>query len=198
MDFPHQTDTGTGERLLLLGIERDEAGEYVAIEGYVEPGVGPPMHVHFHQDEGIRVREGVLGWRIRGPDGVERTGTAGPGEEVVFRAGEMHRFWSAGEVPLRGEGWVRPPGNFPWFISRLHETIRENGGARPGFFEGAFLAWRYRSEFDMEEIPGPVKRLVFPVVVALGTLLGRYRKYRDAPPPETVRGGAGRHSGRGR
>jgi mannose-6-phosphate isomerase-like protein (cupin superfamily) len=183
MEFPLETDTGSGERLRLLGIEHDAEGEVLRIEGYVEPGVGPPMHVHFHQDEAIRVRKGLLGWRIRGTDGVERSGTAGPGEEVVFRAGEVHRFWSAGDEPLEGEGWVRPPGNFPWFISRLHESIRENGGERPGFFEGAFLSWRYRHEFDMEEIPLPVRRFVFPVVVTLGSLLGRYRKYRDAPTP---------------
>jgi hypothetical protein len=28
-----------------------------------------------------------------------------------------------------------------------------------------------------------VQRIVFPVLVAIGTLLGRYRKYADAPEP---------------
>jgi hypothetical protein len=28
-----------------------------------------------------------------------------------------------------------------------------------------------------------VQRLVFPVVVAVGRLLGKYRKYADAPEP---------------
>jgi len=178
MDFPVETDTGTGERLRLLGLEQDEEGEYLAVEGVVEPGVGPPMHVHYFQEERIRVETGRFGYQVQG----EEARYAEPGEEIVFPAGQVHRFWGAGDGPSTGTGLVRPVGNFPWFITRLHASIRENGG-RPGFFEGAFLAHRYRSEFEMMEIPAPVKRFVFPLVVALGRLLGRYRKYEDAPPP---------------
>ena len=43
----------------------------------------------------------------------------------------------------------------------------------------AFLARRYRSEFGT----AAVQRLLFPVLVVVGTLLGRYRKYADAPEP---------------
>jgi len=178
MDFPVETDTGTGERLRLLGIERDEEGEYLAVEGTVDPGVGPPMHVHYFQEERIRVTSGRFGYQVLG----EEARYAGPGEEIVFPAGQAHRFWGAGEGPSAGEGLVRPVGNFPWFITRLHASIRENGG-KPAFFEGAFLAHRYRSEFEMIEIPLAVRRFVFPVMVALGRLLGRYRKYGDAPEP---------------
>ncbi len=42
---------------------------------------------------------------------------------------------------------------------------------------------RYRSEFQMSEIPAAVQRFVFPVQVALGRLLGKYKKYADAPEP---------------
>jgi len=178
MDFPIETDTGTGEQLRLLGIERDAEGEYLAVEGIVEPGVGPPMHVHYLQEERIRVTSGRFGYQVLG----EEPRFAEPGEEIVFPAGQVHRFWGAGDGPSAGTGLVRPVGNFPWFITRLHESIRENGG-RPGLFEGAFLAHRYRTEFEMVEIPLAVRRFVFPFVVALGRLLGRYRKYGDAPEP---------------
>ena len=40
---------------------------------------------------------------------------------------------------------------------------------------------RYRSEFAMTEIPAAVVRFVLPIQVAVGTALGRYRKYADAP-----------------
>ncbi len=183
MELPMETDTGTGERLRLLGVERDAEGEYMVVEGIVEPGAGPPMHVHFFQEERIRVVTGRIGYQVLG----EEPKHADPGEEIVFPAGQVHRFWGAGEGPSTGRGIVRPVGNFPWFITRLHASIRENGG-RPGFFDGAFLAHQYRSEFEMMEIPIPVKRLLFPVVVVVGRLLGKYRKYGDAPAP--VRGPA--------
>jgi quercetin dioxygenase-like cupin family protein len=179
MDFPVETNTGTGERLRLLGIERDEEGrEYLAVQGFVEPNVGPPMHVHFFQEERIRVETGRIAYQVLG----EEPRIAEPGEEIVFPAGQVHRFWGAGEGLSTGRGMVRPVGNFPWFITRLHESIRQNGG-RPGLFDGAFLTHHFRSEFDMVEIPAFVRRVVFPAVVALGHLLGKYRKYADAPEP---------------
>jgi quercetin dioxygenase-like cupin family protein len=178
MDLPMETDTGTGERLRLLRVERDDEGQYLVVEGTVEPGAGPPMHVHFFQEERVRVVSGRIGYQVLG----EEPQYAEPGDEIVFPAGQAHRFWGAADGPSTGEGMVRPIGNFPWFITRLHASIRENGG-RPGFFEGAFLVHRYRTEFDMMEIPVPVKRFVFPVVVVVGRLLGKYRKYGDAPAP---------------
>jgi hypothetical protein len=47
----------------------------------------------------------------------------------------------------------------------------------------AFLTRRYRSEVAMLEIPALVQRLVFPVIVAVGRLLGRYARYANAPAP---------------
>jgi hypothetical protein len=35
----------------------------------------------------------------------------------------------------------------------------------------------------MAEIPAPVQRFLFPVVVAVGGLLGKYKRYADAPEP---------------
>lgn len=35
----------------------------------------------------------------------------------------------------------------------------------------------------MLAIPALVQRLVFPLLVAIGTLLGRYGRYADAPAP---------------
>ena len=35
----------------------------------------------------------------------------------------------------------------------------------------------------MVEIPAPVQNIVFPLQVALGRLLGKYDRYRDAPEP---------------
>ena len=42
---------------------------------------------------------------------------------------------------------------------------------------------RYRSEFRMLEIPAAVERFVFPILAAIGTMLGKYRKYVNAPEP---------------
>ena len=61
--------------------------------------------------------------------------------------------------------------------------MRRRGGTRPDAFDLAFLMRRYRGEFTMLAIPMAVQRVAFPILVAVGTVLGRYRKYRDAPEP---------------
>jgi quercetin dioxygenase-like cupin family protein len=175
--FPIQTDTGSGEKLLISGKHTDEQGEYLSIEGVVEPGIGPPMHVHFFQDEQLTVKEGLLGYKIAG----EEVGYAKPGETVLFKAGQVHRFWNAGKVTMTGEGIVRPPGNFAWFIKHLHDSIKENGGKRPGLYDGAFLMERYKSEFEMTEMPFIVRKLIIPIVYKLGKLKGKYKKFKNAP-----------------
>jgi hypothetical protein len=65
----------------------------------------------------------------------------------------------------------------------MRMTTERNGGTRPSAFDAAFLTRRYRSEFAMVEIPAVVQRVVFPLQVMAGRLLGRYRKFADAPEP---------------
>jgi hypothetical protein len=42
---------------------------------------------------------------------------------------------------------------------------------------------RYRSEFGMEDPPRPVQRVLFPIVVLIGRLLGLHRRFAGAPEP---------------
>jgi hypothetical protein len=60
--------------------------------------------------------------------------------------------------------------------------MKANGG-RPGLFDAAFLLTRYRSEFGMLNLPAFVRRIVMPIVYAVGTVTGTYRKFKDAPAP---------------
>lgn len=102
---------------------------------------------------------------------------------MVFEPGEAHRFWSAGEEDLLCTGYIHPAYNAEYFLTQTFESQRRNGESRPDPFEAAFLATRYRSEFGMTEIPAAVQRVVFPVLMILGRLPGKYRKHADAPEP---------------
>jgi quercetin dioxygenase-like cupin family protein len=174
-DYPHTIDNGAGERLTFL--RRD--GDRLEVENVVAPGAGPPMHIHRLQKEAVTVEQGRLGYRRAG----EAEQFAGPGETVVFEAGEEHKFWNPGEEDARGTGYIEPADDIEYFLGAIFESQRRKGGDRPDIFEAAYLARRYRSEFALTEIPAPVQRFVFPVLVAVGRLLGKYRKYADAPEP---------------
>ena len=54
---------------------------------------------------------------------------------------------------------------------------------RPGLFDAGFLVTRYRTEFAMLELPALARHVIVPVVYVVGTLLGKYRKFKDAPAP---------------
>jgi uncharacterized cupin superfamily protein len=173
--YPHTIENGAGERLTFL----QRSGDRLEVENVVTPGSGPPMHVHHLQEEALTVEQGRIGYQRPG----EPAQFAGAGETVVFKAGEAHKFWNAGEDDLRCTGYVEPADNIEYFLGAIYESQRSSGGTRPNPFDAAFLVRRYRSEFGMSEIPAPVQTLAFPVVVAVGRLLGKYRKYADAPEP---------------
>jgi quercetin dioxygenase-like cupin family protein len=179
MPYPRTIDNAAGERLTFLGLRSDEQGEYLAITNTVSPGAGPPMHVHYIQDEALTVERGTMGWQRLG----EAEHLARSGESVTFAAGQVHRFWNDGDDELVCTGLVRPPDNLEYFLTQIYESTRINKGRRPRLFDGAHLLSRYRSEFAMADIPRPMQRVVFPIVVGVGRLLGLHRRFADAPEP---------------
>jgi quercetin dioxygenase-like cupin family protein len=176
--YPYTIDNGAGERLTFVGAGSDERGEYLEARNSVSPGSGPPMHVHHLQEEVLTVESGTMGWQRLG----EEERVAREGESARFAPGEVHRFWNAGDDELVCTGFVRPPDNIEYFLTQIYASTRANG-RRPRLFDAAYLTTRYRSEFGMAEIPDPVQRFVFPVVVAVGRLFGRHRRFADAPEP---------------
>ena len=176
--YPHTIENGTGERITFSRTTGGTAGDRLEAENVVQPGAGPPMHVHHLQEEALTVRQGRMGYqRLR-----QQPQYAGPGETVTFGAGEPHKFWNAGEGDLLCTGYIDPILNVEYFLTEMFASVKRGGG-RPDPFDMAFLVTRYRSELGVLEIPPAVQRLVFPTMVALGRLLGRYRRYADAPSP---------------
>lgn len=177
--LPHIIDNGAGERLVFSRRVRGARGVRLEGETTVQPGAGPPMHVHHLQDEGFTVLEGRLGYQRA----AEPPRFAGPGESVEFKAGEAHRFWNAGHGDLRIAGYIEPAGNAEYFLTEMFDSMRRTGSGRPDLFDVAFLSQRYGREYSVLEIPRVIQRFLFPVLVFLGVALGRFDRYADAPAP---------------
>lgn len=177
--YPHTIENGGGEELTFLRfIENEECG-ILEIENKIHPGAGPPMHVHFLQDESLTVIEGKAGAMVYG-----KTATLhGPGETMTFNRGVAHRFWNAGDTILICRGQVSPANNLEYFLSEIFRSTKQNGGKRPSAFDGAFLQTKYKTEFDLVEIPSLVKKVMFPIAFGLGMLTGKHRKFSNAPEP---------------
>ena len=176
--YPYTIDNGHGEFLTFKGLTQEADGVRIDVEGVARPGAGPPMHVHYLQDEGVRVVSGKLGYQVLG----SQPQIAGPGEAVVWPAGTPHKWWNAGSEELRSTGWCKPPDNIEFFLGGLFASTKENGG-RPGLFDVAFLLTRYRTEFGMIDMPALMLKIVMPIVYAAGTVMGKYAKFKDAPAP---------------
>ena len=178
-DYPHTITNGAGEQLTFVKHVKDEAGDYLEVENLVQPNSGPPMHVHFKQDESITIVKGKLGIQYRG--GSDKF--LGEGETITFKAGEAHRFWNAGTEPLVCKGWVKPANNIEYFLTEIYRSTKENGGKRPGNFDSAWLLTKYKSEFDMLVIPSFVKKVIFPITLFFGKRSGKHKKFGNAPEP---------------
>ena len=108
---------------------------------------------------------------------------AEPGEEVLFKRGVPHRFWNAGEEVLNCVGWVNPPNTLAFFLKSLYAAIDKGTGGRPENFDSAYLMTRYKSEYDIPEIPSFVKKIIIPITYFIGKLLGKYKHFENAPEP---------------
>ena len=177
--LPFTINSGHGEQITFREIVPGENGDKVLLEGRCTPGRGPVMHVHYMQDEGFRVVQGKLGYEMPG----KPPQYANEGQSVEFRRNTPHRFWNAGENELVIDGWVQPANSILFFLTTLYEASSKSKTGRPAPFESAYLLVRYKKEYDIYGVPAFVKKGIMPITYSLGVLLGKYKKFRDAPAP---------------
>ncbi len=177
--FPLTIDSGHGEVITFTEIVKESDGDKLISEGFCQPHVGPPMHVHFKQDEGFTVVSGKAGIQLLGQEPKYLL----PGESMTLLRNQPHRFWNEGEEPLHIQGWAKPANNLVFFLSALYDARRAGSNGRPEMFDGAYLMVRYKTEFAMADLPVMVQKVVIPLTYQLGKLLGKYKKFKDAPEP---------------
>ena len=61
--------------------------------------------------------------------------------------------------------------------------MTKSGKATGDRFDNAFLLTRYKSEYEMENTPPFVQKVVLPMTVVVGRLLGKYSHFKYAPKP---------------
>lgn len=131
---------------------------------------GPPLHVHYVENEEGLVTAGVLAAEVGGTR-IE----AHPGETVHLPRGVPHRWWNAGEGTLEFEGSTHPVADLDRYLQAMFEVMNAGAPNRPPLFYLAHAALRHRRTQAVLVMPVAVQAVLFRVVVAIGTLLGRYR-----------------------
>jgi mannose-6-phosphate isomerase-like protein (cupin superfamily) len=171
MDYLELNNRRTGE-ILRMRRTRDAAGQPVLLlEGSLPPRAeGPPLHVHFLEDESGTVVSGTLGAELAG-----RTLTFTAGSVVELPKGVPHRWWNAGDTLLQFNGQIAPVVDLDRYLQAIFAVLSANPAKRPSLFYLAHVAWRHRRTQQLALPPPAIQRVLFPIVIALGHLLGKYR-----------------------
>src|SRR5262245_51023909 len=154
------------------------------LDGTLPPKAdGPPLHVHFREREEGIVKAGTLGAQIGGEQIVVPTGGT-----AVLPAGIPHRWWNAGDDLLELSGKVVPAVDLDRYLQALFAVLNANPGGRPSIFHLAHVLWRHRDTQLILRPPRAIQGVVFPVILFIGRILGKYRGSSWPGSPESCPG----------
>ena len=169
----------TGERITFLATARDTDGDAIVIETVVQPdGFVAAAHVHPSQTERFAGAEGTLGLKVGG----EKL-TLEPGDVAVVEAGTPHKFWNAGEEPVRFVCEVRPALQFESLLETMFALAADGKTNRKGMPNPLRLAVIAKAHFDTVRLPFPPAWMQ-RAGLALGAPLGRLLGYGSTYAPE--------------
>ncbi len=161
----------TGERLTIRRIKADNRVEELRLAGSLPAHrQGPPLHIHFEEDESGVVVSGTLSALVDGKLHVIEAGGSGH-----FPRGSVHRWWNDGDEELVIQGVVTPPIDLDRYLHALFEVLNAGPPDRPPIFYIAHVLYRHRKTQLALVVPRAVQRVLFPIIVMLGTVLGKYR-----------------------
>lgn len=161
----------TGEVLRMRRV-RDSAGQIILnIEGSLPARMtGPPPHIHFQQREEGCVKAGAVGAQV-GKDTI----LVRAGESAAFPAGVVHTWWNAGDELLELTGQAVPAVDLDRYLQGLFAVLNASASGRPSIFYLAHVLWRHRHTQAVMRPPIAIQRIVFPLVLAAGRIMGKYR-----------------------
>jgi mannose-6-phosphate isomerase-like protein (cupin superfamily) len=161
----------TGEILRMYRVREANGQVILILEGSLPPhSSGPPLHVHFQEREQGHVAAGTLG-AIVGNKKI----TVKAGEPADLPPGIPHRWWNAGDDLLEFNGRVIPAVDLDRFLQAVFAVINASPSGRPSIFYIAHVAWRHRHTQALAMPPRAIQRIVFPLILFVGGILGKYR-----------------------
>ena len=131
---------------------------------------GPPLHIHAFEDEHGQVLSGTLSASLDG-----KTMTIGSGGTARFPKGSAHRWWNAGDDELVFRGIATPAVDLDRFLHALFEVLNAGDSGRPPLFYLAHVLYRHRKTQTTLVMPRIVQSVMLPIMVLIGTVVGKYR-----------------------
>jgi mannose-6-phosphate isomerase-like protein (cupin superfamily) len=174
----------TGEILCMQRMREADGQVVLTIEGSLPPHMdGPPLHQHFQEREEGMVKAGMLGAQVGNKELIVPAGGS-----AVFPAGVSHKWWNAGEDLLELSGRVIPAVDLDRYLQAVFAILNASSTGRPSVFYIAHALWRHRQTQASLVPPRFVQRILFPVVLLIGRILGKYRGESWPGSPESCTG----------
>jgi len=174
----------TGEILRMRRVRDADGQTILTIEGSLPPRMsGPPVHVHFLQREEGHVNAGTLGAQV----GKEKI-VVPAGGTAAFPPGVAHAWWNAGDDLLELSGRAIPAADLDRYLQGVFAVLNASASGRPSIFYLAHVCWRHRHTQALMVPPLAVQRIVFPLVLLVGRILGKYRGNSWPGSPESCTG----------
>ena len=172
MDTSITLENRHNREILRMRRVRDTQGRTIMMmDGLLPPGTsGPPPHVHFREVEEFTVKAGTLGARVGGKKIEVLTGGT-----AVFPVGVVHSWWNAGEDILELSGQVTPVVDLDRYLQAAWAVLNASASGRPSIFYAAHVLWRHRHTQAIAMPPRAMQRIIFPVVLLIGHILGKHR-----------------------
>jgi len=174
----------TGEILRMRRVRDSQGQTILALDGSLPARTdGPPLHIHFHEREEVIVKAGTLGAQIGNEKVVVPTGGT-----AVLPAGVVHKWWNAGDDLLELSGRAIPAGDLDRYLQAIFSVLNASPSGRPSIFYIAHVAWRHRHTQALAMPPRALQRVIFPLILVVGRVLGRYRGSSWPGSPESCPG----------
>lgn len=174
----------TGEILRMRRRHNAQGQIILMIDGSLPAGAnGPPLHVHILEDEEVIVKAGTLGAQVGSKKLIVPTGGT-----ATLPKGIRHRWWNAGDDLLELSGNVVPAVDLDRYLQGVFAVLNASSNGRPSIFHFAHVVRRHR-DTQLFLIPAPaIQRIVLPVVLFIGRILGKYRGSNWPGAPESCPG----------
>ena len=160
-----------GEWLELERCRAENGTEELRMTGSLLAGrEGPPPHLHFEEDEHVKVVSGRASVLL---DGKRLELEAG--QRISFPKGSVHTWWNDGDDDVVIQGVATPVIDLDRYLQAVFQVLDAGSPNRPPIFYMAHVMHRHRRTQLTPVIPRAIQRVLLPVVVLLGSVLGKYR-----------------------
>ncbi len=139
---------GPGNQLTFLITGKETGGAFFLAEMSVQPGGGPPPHIHHREDESFHILEGTLTIQVGG-----NTITASAGDFAFLPRGIAHSFKNTGDGCAKALVLTTPAGLENYFAEVFEPAADRDAAPPPPSKAMMARAMAAAPRYDLELLP---------------------------------------------